>query len=108
MITYSTNWMGPVSMNWYRDRGLLDSKGVVTLHYSAGRIDIRDDGKEGYDGWHEYALAPMHSEDWNDFGEWLESFQTDELWELEDIVKLYESASGRKVRWWEDEAGEHR
>jgi len=102
MITYSTNWMGPVNMNWYRDRGLLDSKGVVTLYYSAGRIDIRDGSKEGYDGWHEYSLPPMHGEDWNDFSEWLESFQTNELWELEDIVKLYESASGRKIRWWED------
>ena len=94
--------MGPVSLDWYRKRGLLEEGSVVTLYYSAGRIDIRDDSKEGYDGWDEYSLAPMNGEDWNDFSEWLESFQTDELWELEDIVKLYESASGRKIRWWED------
>lgn len=103
MITYSTNWMGPVSLDWYRKRGLLEEGSVEpTTYYSAGRIDIRDDTKHGYDGWDEYSLAPMHGEDWNDFSEWLESFQTNELWELEDIVKLYESASGRKIRWWED------
>ena len=100
MITYSTNWMGPVSLNWYRDRGLLKEGSVEPItYYSAGRIDIRDDSKEGYDGWYEYSLPPMHGEDWNDFSDWLESFQTVELWEFDDIIAKYEDATGRKIRW---------
>ena len=103
MITYSTNWMGPVSLRWYEERGLLEADGITpTIRYSAGRIDIRDDSKEGYDGWHEYSVAPMHGEDWNDFGDWLEGFQTHELWEFDNLVAHYEAASGKKIRWEED------
>ena len=92
--------MGPVSLNWYRDRGLLKEGSVEPItHYSAGRIDIRDGSKEGYDGWDEYSLPPMHGEDWNDFSIWLESFQTVELWEFDDIIAKYEDATGRKIRW---------
>lgn len=122
--------MGPVSMGWYFDRGLTKQvvhtveseqqrdilrrrrpdieigdtfvRDEITTYYSAGRIDIRDDTKEGYAGWDEYSVAPMHGEDWNDFGDWLESFQTHELWEFDDIIKLYEDASGRKIRWADD------
>ena len=112
-------------MNWYRERGLTRKvskvleegkvfypKGLgpgdvweydeITTYYSAGRIDIRDSSKEGYDGWNEYSLPPMHGEDWNDFRGWLESFQTHELREFDDIIQLYESATGRKIRWADD------
>ena len=100
MITYSTNWMGPVSLRWYEERGLLEADGITPIiQYSAGRIDIRDDSKEGYDGWHEYSLPPMHAEDWNGFGDWLEGFQTRELWEFEKLIACYESASNTKIRW---------
>ena len=124
MITYSTNMMGPVSMEWYRERGLTEivsevlekdhkfsglKKGQIhdyeniTTHYAGGRIDIRGvPGDEYWNGWHEYSLPIMHGEDWNDFSEWLESFQTHELWEFDDIIELYESASGRKIRWADD------
>ena len=130
MISYSTNWMGPVSMEWYFDRGLTQQvvhtveseqqrdilrkrhpdievgdtfvRDEITTHYSAGRIDIRDDTKYGYDGWNEYSVAPMHGEDWNDFGDWLESFQTHELWDFDDIIAKYEQESGRKIRWADD------
>ena len=60
-IRYSTNWMGPVSMHWYQERGLVETKMVtlehdsviigrkagdqyeveeITTHYSCGRIDV--------------------------------------------------------------------
>ena len=124
MVTYSTNWMGPISTRWYKERGLtrrvstvLDEdqrfgnlkKGDVfeydeiTTHYSCGRIDIRDDSKYGYDGWDEYSLAPMHGEDWNDFSGWLDDFETHELWEFDDIITQYEQQCNRKIRWWKDE-----
>jgi len=120
MITYSTNWMGPISLDWFRKRGLTETvtKVVtedsilldtgrkvgdvveydeVTTYYSGGRIDIRGVPDEPWGL--EYSLPIMHGEDWNDFSEWLESFQTHELWEFDDIIELYESASGRKIRW---------
>ena len=103
MITYSTNWMGPINLHWYEERGLLEADGITpTIRYSAGRIDIRDDSKEGYDGWHEYSVAPMHGEDWNDFGDWLEEYPTEELWEFDDLIAQYEEDSGTKIRWAED------
>ena len=124
MITYSTNWMGPISMDWFRERGLTEEveqtvdsemmaeiRGLdigdaytiteVTTYYSGGRIDIRGVPDEPWGL--EYGLPPMHGEDWNDFSDWLESFQTHELWEFDDIITQYENATGRKIRWWVDE-----
>ena len=101
MITYSTNWMGPINLHWYRDRGLLEEGSVEpTTYYSAGRIDIRGVPDEPWGL--EYSLPPMHGEDWNDFGDWLEGFQTHELWEFDKLIACYEAASGRKIRWEED------
>ena len=127
MITYSTNWMGPISKDWFRERGLtckvtqvveegsvlveLGRKKVgdvleydeITFHYSAGRMDIRDDTKEGYDGWDEYSLPPMRTEDWNDFSVWLDDFETEELWSLEDILEEYRQDTGHVIRWWKED-----
>jgi hypothetical protein len=114
--------MGPVNMKWYCERGLTRKvrkvleegrvfypKGLgagdvweydeITTHYSCGRIDIRDDSKEGYDGWDEYSLEPMHGEDWNDFSGWLDDFETHDLWALDDLIAEYENVSGKKIRW---------
>jgi len=124
VITYSTNMMGPVSMDWFRERGLTKIKSEVleedhpfsglkkgqtfdfeniTTYYAGGRIDIRGvPGDDYWNGWHEYSIAIMHGEDWNDLGDWLESFQTHELWEFDDIIAKYEGATGRKIRWAED------
>ena len=126
MISYSTNMMGPVSMQWYEERGLtkkvrevLEEGGtiypkglgpgdvweydVVTTYYAAGRIDIRGVPGEAYwNGWHEYSVAPMHGEDWNALSEWLDSFSAFELWEYEDLIEEFEEEYGRKIRWAED------
>ena len=127
MVTYSTNWMGPINMDWYRKRGLTRRvsevlaegktfypKGLgpgdtweydeITVNYCAGRIDIRDSSKEGYDGWDEYGLSPMHVEDWNDFSGWLDDFETHDLWEFDDIIAQYEQERDTKIRWWKDES----
>lgn len=130
MITYSTNWMGPISMNWYRERGLThmeekvcDSELVmnmlrrnlypsielgdtyqletITTHYSAGRIDIRDDSKWGYDGNHEYAIPPMHSEDWNKLQEWLDTVKSEELIPYDTLIQSFEEHYGKRIRWME-------
>jgi hypothetical protein len=118
--------MGPISIKWFRERGLtkqvqkkVESKHVanmrgmdigesymvedITTNYCGGRIDIRDDSKEGYDGWDEYGLAPMHVEDWNDLSEFLNGLTTLTVWRYEDLISYFEDEYGRKIRWWNDE-----
>jgi len=122
-ISYSTNWMGPININWYRDRGLtkmvsevLEKDQVfgnlkkgdtwtyeeITTHYSAGRIDIRDSSKDYYDGWDEYAVAPMHAEDWNALRDFLFNFHSEELVPYDKLIELFEQHYGKKIRWAKD------
>lgn len=119
-VRYSTNWMGPVSLDWYKERGLLkpvrkvleqDSKfgagkagdvivaNDITEHYSCGRIDIRgtDGGGEWIDD--EYGLGPMKSEDWNMLSDWLDTLETDFTWSKEDLLDNFERFIGRNIRW---------
>jgi len=100
MITYSTNWMGPVNIHWYEERGLLEDDGVTPkITYSAGRIDIRDGSKHGYDGWHEYGVAPMHGEDWNALSDYLWDLTTEELLPYDTLIEQFETHYGKKIRW---------
>jgi hypothetical protein len=92
VVTYSTNFMGPISKDWYEKRGL-------TEHYAGGRIDIRDDTKEGYDGWSEYSLPIMHGEDWNALSEYLDDLETETLVEYDDLIAMFEDHYGKKIRW---------
>ena len=124
-VTYSTNWMGPVNMKWYSDRGLTRKvskvleedqtfypKGLgagdtwtydeITTHYACGRIDIRDDTKEGYDGWDEYGVAPMHGEDWNALSDYLWDLTTEELLSYNTLIEQFETHYGKKIRWADD------
>ena len=121
-FTYSTNLMGPASMDWYRKRGFTKRESKVlkygqvfypkgykagdvweydeiTTHYCAGRIDIRDDSKYGYDGWDEYAVAPMHAEDWYALDAFLDTLETEELWTYEELINTFEEYCGREIRW---------
>ena len=99
MISYSANWMGPIDMGWYEKNGVDYEK----VKYSGGRIDIRDDSKYGYDGWHEYSLPLMRTEDWYLFSDWLDDFETEELWSLIDILEEYRQDTGHVIRWWKDD-----
>lgn len=124
-VTYSTNWMGPISMDWYHKRGLVkyvwkkvDSEFVanlrrldigdsymveeITTHYCAGRIDIRDDSKEGYDGCDEYSVAPMHAADWCALSYWLANVETVDPWPYEILIEWFEKCYGKKIRWAKD------
>ena len=99
-VSYSTNWMGPVSLHWYAERGLLEDDGVTPkVQYSCGRIDIRDSSKEGYDGWDEYSVAPMHGEDWNALGDFLWDLESEELIPYKELIEQFEAHYGKKVRW---------
>lgn len=120
-VCYSTNWMGPVSIDWYRDRGLTkrvssilekDSpitgrkKGDVfeydeiTESYSAGRIDFWNPYNDSMYS-DELGVPPMRSEDWRSFGEWLNEFVTTEILSLEELVKEYEKTNP-SIRWDEE------
>ena len=92
MISYSTNWMGPISKAWCDKHG---------DYWSGGRIDIYGVKGEFYPG--EYGLPIMHSEDWNDFSGWLDDFETHSLWQFDDIIAQYEQESGRKIRWFKND-----
>ena len=124
MITYSTNMMGPISMEWYRERGLikkvttvvtedsvlveLGRKNVgevweyedVATYYSGGRIDIRGvPGDEYWNGWHEYSLPIMHGEDWNALSDYLWDLTTEELLPYDILIEQFETHYGKKIRW---------
>ena len=93
-VTYSTNWMGPVNMKWYSDRGLTrkvsklleedqrfgDLKAgdtwtydEITTEYACGRIDIRGlDPEKYWNGWYQkvgeekkYRLADLDKNFWS-------------------------------------------
>ena len=109
-------------MDWFRDRGLTrqvykvlteDQKfgylkagdtwtyEEITTNYACGRIDIRDSSKEGYDGWDEYGLAPMHIEDWNALGDWLWDLETEEQLSYDELIERFELGYGKSIRWME-------
>jgi len=136
-VSYFLNYMGPITMDWFRERGLthkvervVESELIrdtlrnspkfnypdievgdnyeieeVHTHYAAGRIDIRDSSKQGYDGWDEYSVAPMHGADWGLLSEWLWDLETTEVWDYEMLISTFESEvlNGRKIRWWKDD-----
>ena len=110
-ISYYTNWMGPVNMEWDRKRGLTKTETVVlekdssftnrkagesvemekiTEHYSGGRIDVYGTGDPYGD---EIGVPPMKTEDWNRFGNWLENFRTTTMLTLEELVAEYEKTN---------------
>ena len=118
-VRYSTNWMGPVAMWWYEDRGLTKTvtrilekdstltnkkKGDVveyqeiTEQWAGGRIDIYGTGDPYGD---ELGLPIMHGEDYNRFSDWLDTFETDDVWTLDQLVEMYERVNP-KIRWAND------
>ena len=99
--------MGPVSLDWYRQRGLTQvehkvatedsmlynhsesyTSESITTHYSCGRIDVRGIPDEPYGD--EISVPPMLSSDWRLFGNWLDDVQTVSIWTLADLVTAYE------------------
>lgn len=99
--------MGPVSLSWYRARGLTQiehkiatedsmlynhseryTSESITTHYSCGRIDVRGIPDEPYGD--EIGVPPMLSSDWRAFGDWLDDVQTMSVWTLENLVEAYQ------------------
>jgi hypothetical protein len=99
--------MGPVSMNWYRDRGLTQKQTKtatensmfttmgeqftsesITTHYSCGRIDVHNVPDEPYGD--EINVPPMLSTDWAMFSNWLDTVKTMSTWTLADLIVAYQ------------------
>ena len=113
MISYSTNFMGPISLNWYRERELLMppltrwseflkkeiSIEEIKQEYRGGRIDIA--GTESVFG-EDLALPIMHIEDWNRFSHWLDSYKTKTVKTLDEILESYYNDGNNEIRWWKD------
>jgi hypothetical protein len=109
MITYSTNWMGPVSIRWYKNRGLTrvvtKTYGDETLIYdeiienwSGGRIDIYGTG-DPYN--QEIGLPIMRDDHYRRFSEWLSGIITENVLSLSELVNMYEQ-NNPKIVWWEE------
>ena len=88
MITYSTNWMGPINSDWIAEHG---------EHWAAGRIDIYGVPGEHYPI--EYGLPPMHVEDWNALSDWLDEFESEKQVPYDELIALFENYYGKKIRW---------
>ena len=118
-IRYSTNCMGVANLDWYRKRGLVQKRTITfdenslvtkygkykpgdsieieepTVYYSCGRIDVIGTDDPWGD---EISLPPMTNESWNRFSNWLETFETDDVWTLDQLVWLFEQ-SNSKIEW---------
>jgi len=113
MITYSTNWMGPISLSWYEDRGLLGNpeprwsdffkKEIVHKpileEYSAGRIDIYGTDNDYPE---EMSLPTMASVHWHRFSHWLDNYKTEEVQNLDRLLSAYYADGNPTIKWWEE------
>lgn len=124
MVDYFLNQMGVYNFQWYEQNAphlittktkVVDSEfrkkihkanmgDVIEVrkiedHVACGRIDIRDYSKQGYDGWDEYAVAPMTQRSWNDFGDWLMELETETVLTQEELELRYEYETGRKIEY---------
>lgn len=109
MITYSTNWMGPASISWFKSRGLTRvvtktfgnetlTYDEITENWGGGRIDIYGTG-DPYN--QEIGLPIMRDEDYNKFSKWLSSIKTEKILSLDDLVNMYEQ-DNTKIVWWKE------
>jgi hypothetical protein len=91
MISYSTNFMGPINLQWYRDRGIpFIDKGTPTTMYAGGRIDVYGlPYDDYYDGKTEIGLPIMTADSFNSFSEFLQNLKTHKLLKYDQLVELY-------------------
>lgn len=107
--------MGPVSLQWYRTRGLTRTETkvadadtmfysagqtytseTIVQHYSCGRIDVRGIPGDPYGD--EIGVPPMLSTDWEMFSHWLDDVQTCSVWSLDNLVEAYQQHNP-KITW---------
>lgn len=103
---YSTNFMGPVSIQWYEDRGLTTVSTIVVKgepvevrdikeQWAGGRIDVRG-GNTGFYG-DEISLPVMRGDCYRQFSDWLDTYETDKMCSLKELVEIYEETNPKIV-----------
>jgi len=117
MISYSTNWMGPVSMNWYEENVPMIEKPHYSIgtheniivripetHYACGRIDIRGlDEEEYWSGWHEYSVGIMTQTSWNKLSSWCRAFESETLLTYDQLIENFENDTNYKIEWFKND-----
>lgn len=91
MVSYNTNWMGPVSLNWTEKNG---------NDWCVGRIDVYGTGSDYPEELH---LPTMKSDDWYRFSSWLDTIKTVEMLTTEQLVDWYETETGWRITWYENQ-----
>lgn len=88
MVSYCTNWMGPVNLDWIERNG---------NDWAGGRIDVY-----GNDDYYpdELGLPLMKANDFYEFGEWLRTVRTVGVLSLKDLEKRYTSETGKTITWY--------
>lgn len=126
-ISYSTNWMGPSGMWWFRDNGFTQivkkvltednrfsgaKKGdeveieEITKQWYGGRIDIYGlPEDEYYCGQSEMGLPIMDGISYRNFSDWLENFESTTLLSLDELVEEFEK-SYPKINWFDYKLGQ--
>jgi hypothetical protein len=91
-IRYSTNWMGPINMEWINKNG---------RHWAGGRLDFWNPTIDSHYP-DELGVPIMHAEDWHKFSDWLDEFRADRVLSLTEIVSEYEKTNPA-IRWWKEQ-----
>jgi len=84
-IHYSTNFMGPINIDWIKEHG---------SDWAGGRIDMYG-GDWSYP--EEIGLPIMKSSDYATFSDWLDTVETDDVWTLQQLVEQYEKTNSKIV-----------
>jgi hypothetical protein len=109
-IRYSTNWMGPISMRWFRDRGLTCkqppryseilqkwvNREEITERWMGGRIDVY-----GSDCQTEIGLPIMSAQSWGEFSQWLNQYSSETEKTLDELVQEFYNNTNKRIKWYE-------
>ena len=115
MITYSTNFMGPISVKWYEDNKIpyqsitrinpyTGNKTTIKKfmkQYAGGRLDVNGTGEPFGQ---EIGVPIMEAESWNELQEFLWTFSSDKVLTLEQIVQALEDETGFRIVWFKEPA----
>jgi len=84
MITYSTNWMGPVRKDFYDNYG---------PNWACGRIDMRGESLGPYGD--EVGVPIIDGESWKLLTEWLRTYRT----ESPDykVIEMFQKKTGHSI-----------
>lgn len=90
MINYWLLWMGPINKDWIDKNGSCWCAGRIEASWSEG-----EDNPYGI----EYAVPPMHCNDWKEFSTWLMHHQTEEVETLQMLCWRFELHRNKVIEW---------